>query len=111
MFSFIKHVVRNKAFTIKKARRLYATRKAMKAYAEAHPRCAWCGRDKDVDVHHRVPISVNPDLAGNPDNMISLCADRCHLYVGHNGDYRNRFESNLLQLIEQRRVVHTEAAQ
>ncbi len=68
----------------------YKYRKAMKAYKAAHPNCEYCGRSKKVDVHHVIPVSVDPSLADKEENMISLCRKpNCHLIVGHMGNYKN----------------------
>ena len=107
MFGFVKFVIRNRAYTVSKVRHAYRVRKAMWEYAKAHPQCEWCGRERDVDVHHVIPISVAPDLAGAEANMISLCADKCYLYVGHNGDYRSRYVENVKLLCNQRKVVRS----
>ncbi|MGA0394745.1 MAG: hypothetical protein ACO3MW_11870 [Rhodospirillales bacterium] len=33
-------------------------------------------------------MSVDPSLAGDPSNLITLCAKRCHITVGHFGNWR-----------------------
>ena len=66
----------------------WATRKAMKEYAKAHPVCEWDGRTTPIEVHHIVPIAANPDLAADPKNMISLGARRNHLVIGHAGNWK-----------------------
>ena len=56
--------------------------------------CRWCltqGRltYTDLEVHHIVPINVDPDLALDDDNLITLCS-RCHELAerGELGDLR-----------------------
>lgn len=66
----------------------WATRKAMKEYAKAHPVCEWDGKTTPIEVHHIVPIAANPDLAADPKNMISLGARRNHFVVGHACDWK-----------------------
>lgn len=38
-------------------------------------RCRWpgCGETVGLEVHHRVPIDVAPELARDHDNQITLC--------------------------------------
>lgn len=47
------------------------------------PACVACGRTKDVQVHHIVPVHVDPDGELREDNLITLCGDPCHLVHGH----------------------------
>lgn len=53
------------------------------------PTCAACGRSKDIEVHHVVPFSVAPDRELEPSNLLSLCADPCHLVFGHLLNFRS----------------------
>jgi hypothetical protein len=45
--------------------------------------CAACGRDKKLEVHHIKPVHLFPELELNPSNLITLCADPCHIVFGH----------------------------
>ena len=59
-----------------------------KAWIATHPFCRACGRRTFLQVHHKVPLHVNPRLALDPTNLITLCmfpgvAD--HFHVGHYG--------------------------
>lgn len=55
------------------------------------PACAACGRTKNLEVHHIRPYSKYPELelddgidgTGRDGNLITLCADPCHLVFGH----------------------------
>jgi len=63
--------------------------------------CAWCGRTEKLEVHHIQPVSVAPDLAADPDNMIMLCRKpACHLVIGHNGSFRTRYVANVKSICE-----------
>ena len=57
--------------------------------------CVWCGRLKKLDVHHKIPVSVNPYMAHVKANMAMLCHKGCHHVVGHNKSYGYRFEQEL----------------
>ncbi len=52
-------------------------------HLKSNPACAACGRKKDLEVHHLLPVHVRPDLELDPGNLITLCADPCHLVHGH----------------------------
>lgn len=58
-----------------------------------HPSCAVCGGTRKVEVHHRIPFHLRPDLELDPDNLITLC-EGCpsanhHLLYGHLGNYKS----------------------
>ncbi len=80
--------IRNPGYTIRNVRSLYRVRKAMKEYRQENPCCAYCGRSGRVHVHHQKPVSQAPELAGDKSNMMTLCAKRCHITIGHMGDWR-----------------------
>jgi hypothetical protein len=71
---------------------------AMEAYRRQHPRCEWDGCSDSVHVHHIIPVHVRPDLAAHPDNLITLGASRCHLVIGHAGNWRERYVRNVREL-------------
>jgi hypothetical protein len=73
----------------------------MEAYRRQHPRCEWDGCSESVHVHHIVPVHIRPDLAANPDNLITLGASRCHLVIGHAGNWRERYVRNVRELCMQ----------
>lgn len=47
------------------------------------PVCQACGRSKDVEVHHVIPVSVDPTKELDLNNLITLCASPCHFTFGH----------------------------
>lgn len=62
-------------------------------YREKHPNCEICGRDKHIQVHHKQPFHLHPELELDPDNLISLCEPpgrvfKCHLIFGHVGNFK-----------------------
>ena len=57
------------------------------AHLEREPVCVACGRDRNLHVHHIIPIGVDPSLELVPSNLMTLCR-RDHLTFGHFGDYR-----------------------
>jgi hypothetical protein len=52
-------------------------------------------------VHHIIPVHVRPDLAADPDNLITLGASRCHLVIGHAGNWGKRYVRNVRELCMQ----------
>lgn len=58
------------------------------AHLRDEPCCVACGRSRQVDVHHVVPVSVDPDRELDPDNLITLCSDPCHFVHGHLLDWK-----------------------
>ena len=69
------------------------------AYKKENPECAVCGNKKKVEIHHKVPFNLAPDLELNPENFVSLCENKkyginCHLLIGHLGNYK-RFNDDI----------------
>lgn len=65
-----------------------------KHFIAANPTCAACGGTEKLEVHHKQPFHLNPDLELNPNNLIPLCESDsygiiCHLTIGHLGNYKN----------------------
>lgn len=52
-------------------------------HLKKEPSCVACGRQTDLSVHHIIPVSVNPNRELDPDNLITLCENRCHIVFGH----------------------------
>ncbi len=58
-------------------------------YLSKHAVCAACGSDKYLEVHHKKPFHLHPDLELREDNLITLCEDgrrgarNCHFVFGH----------------------------
>jgi 5-methylcytosine-specific restriction enzyme A len=63
--------------------------KVRKQHLLRFPNCAACGRSKNLDVHHIIPVSVDPTKELDPDNLITLCSDPCHFVFGHLMDYKS----------------------
>ena len=50
--------------------------------------CRCCGSTKNVEVHHKIPRHIRPDLVHDKNNLIALCRD-CHFHIGHLNDFSN----------------------
>jgi len=86
-------------------------RKAKNVHREASPRCLICNAKSCIsngnrnDVHHLLPVHVRPDLAADPDNLITLCR-RHHFWVGHAGSWRS-YNENVLESVEKIRETYS----
>jgi 5-methylcytosine-specific restriction protein A len=47
------------------------------------PACIACGRTRDLEVHHVQGFHEHPELELDPENLVTVCADPCHLVFGH----------------------------
>ena len=52
-------------------------------HLEREPACAACGRTKELEVHHIQPFHEHPELELDPENLVTVCSDPCHLVFGH----------------------------
>lgn len=62
------------------------------SHLSTHPTCAACGSRTRLQVHHVVPVSVDPSRMLDPSNLITLCNSfsagvNCHLFFGHVGNW------------------------
>ena len=54
------------------------------------PKCACCGSTKKLNVHHKKPFHLFPELELDLNNLITLCMDKeCHLKIGHGGNFKD----------------------
>jgi len=54
-----------------------------------NPTCIACGRNKKLEIHHKIPVHINPELELDPLNLVTLCADPCHILFGHLMDFKS----------------------
>lgn len=103
-FEFAVFVKRNPLYATKNWRRLSLVRKNMLEYRRLNPACEWCGRTKNLNVHHIIPVWAQPMLAWVKSNLVVGCR-KCHLYVYHNGNYATRYEPDILEMMIDHRVA------
>lgn len=60
-----------------------------KQHLEKQPYCQACGKRVKLEVHHIVPVHLDPEKELDPDNLITLCDSYCHLTFGHLMDYKS----------------------
>lgn len=63
-------------------------------HLKSHPACAVCGGTKKIQVHHKRPFHLHPELELDPENFETLCEDddygvNCHLFFGHLGNFKS----------------------
>ena len=65
-----------------------------RAHLARFPTCALCGGLRNLEVHHRKPFHLNPELELHPANLITLCEaggfgiKNCHHMIGHYGNWK-----------------------
>lgn len=64
-----------------------------KEWLANHKHCAACGSSEKLQVHHKKPFHLHPELELNAENLITLCEDpkglECHLKIGHLGNWKS----------------------
>ena len=61
-----------------------------KLHLKFHPVCEACGSDKKLNVHHKKPFHLFPELELDLNNLITLCMDKeCHEKIGHGGNFKD----------------------
>lgn len=60
-----------------------------KKHLDRHPCCAACGSCLKPEVHHIVPVHLDPSLELDLNNLITLCDKYCHFVFGHFMNYRS----------------------
>lgn len=60
-----------------------------KDFLSKHPTCALCGDNKKLNVHHKKPFHLYPELELDENNLITLCMGdkECHLLIGHGDNF------------------------
>jgi 5-methylcytosine-specific restriction enzyme A len=69
-----------------------------RAYLKKHPKCFVCLGIKKIEVHHKKPFHLHPELELDPTNLITLCENEkngvnCHLLFGHLGNFKSLNEN------------------
>ena len=82
----IRHVVHQ---TSSKRKRNPKWDSARDDYLKSHSICAACGSTTKLNVHHKKPFHLYPELELDPANFITLCmSNDCHLLIGHGDDFK-----------------------
>lgn len=72
----------------------YATRspkwsKVRSKHLAKSPCCAACGSCTKPEVHHIIPVHIDPAKELDPGNLITLCDKYCHFAIGHLMSYHS----------------------
>jgi len=70
--------------------RFFWKTKQVKEHLKNHPHCAVCGylpKFGHNEVHHIIPVSVDPSLKNDPENLVTLC-HHCHKRFGHFSNWK-----------------------
>jgi 5-methylcytosine-specific restriction protein A len=63
-----------------------------KHFLEKNPCCAVCGGTDKLEVHHRAPFHVHPELELDESNLVVLCEANpvfnCHRIFGHINNFK-----------------------
>lgn len=72
------------------ARRSSAWPRIRKEYLSNHSSCECCGGTEQLEVHHKKPVRLFPELELDYNNLVTLCEKRrCHLTMGHLHSYQS----------------------
>ena len=71
----------------------------MRKHKKSNPTCAFCGKGKGLHTHHIESIQFAPERAADPTNFLSLCGKRCHITIGHGGNYK-QYVHNVQKICE-----------
>lgn len=58
----------------------------------SNPRCAICNGTESLQVHHKMPYHIKPELELDPNNLLTLCekpSRNCHFTWGHLYNWSN----------------------
>lgn len=64
--------------------------KIEKEYLAKQPKCQACNGTQRLNVHHKQPFHIHPELELDLNNLITLCmgATECHIRIGHGDDFK-----------------------
>jgi 5-methylcytosine-specific restriction protein A len=85
----IKEKLQGKPFSVRSSK----WQTVRKNFLESHKTCASCGNSNNLQVHHKKPFHIHPELELESTNLITLCEEKgdagCHLKIGHLGDWKS----------------------
>lgn len=71
-----------------------------KFYKKNEKKCAVCSGRKSVQLHHKKPRHLFPELALDENNFLPLCNRKgvsCHFLIGHMGSYHT-YNANITEV-------------
>lgn len=79
-----------------------------KVWLKENPTCAACGTAQHVEVHHKIPFHLHPELELQPSNFITLCSTifvEHHLKVGHTVDGHSSWKINNPNVVQDAKAL------
>lgn len=68
-------------------------------YWQTHEKvCSVHGGTKNIQLHHKHPFHVHPELENDQNNLIAVCEEpgwNCHLKFAHLGNFRTKWNPNI----------------
>lgn len=102
----LRFYIQNAGWSVLNPSQAYQAKKAMDKYRKLHPLCEITGSNKNVQVHHIIPVFADPTLAADMNNMISLSTSaNIHLLFGHNGNFGAKYVKNIKKIAEDIRNI------
>lgn len=76
--------------------------KLQKSFLEANSHCALCEGTENLNVHHKKPFHLYPELELEESNLITLCMGEkdCHLLVAHGNNFSYYCENLELYILQ-----------
>jgi hypothetical protein len=67
-----------------------------KEFLLKNPICVICGSSEKLNVHHKKPFHLYPELELDENNLVTLCMSKkeCHLLIGHLDSFK-KFNPNI----------------
>ena len=67
--------------------------KVRKDHLKIEPVCQLCGSSKDLQVHHKKPYHLYPELELVQSNLVTVCTSKawgfnCHSTIAHGGNFK-----------------------
>jgi hypothetical protein len=85
-------------FSILSVPRSHEWPKVRRGHLKHEPDCQWDFCTNNIEVHHIRPFHVDASLELDTNNLITLCSctnHRCHIDIGHLGNYRTKYNLNV----------------
>lgn len=105
----LKFIIQNAGWSTLHLSKAREAVKAMNTYRKQHPTCEITGSDKNIEIHHIVPVWSRPDLAADPDNFIALSASaHIHHIYGHDKNFRTKYVENIKDIASKMKEIKKE---
>lgn len=69
--------------------------RVQKEFLSKNPICAICGSSKKLNVHHKLPFHLYPELELEESNLVTLCMDTSECHLNLHGDNFKKYCPNI----------------